>query len=225
MRKYVDSILFPVTCTVCGNLTHADRALCDYCIEYNFEPANPEGYDSCPGHIPPDFVQVQDALWKYDKKGHLQSLLMRLKYSGRRDIGFQCGRLLGRKWRYSSHYIPQTKWLLVPVPLHRAKYWKRGYNQARLIAEGFSDATSIPVCPPDTIIRNRYTRTQTGFSLEERQRNMKNVFEVKQPQNIYQRRVIIIDDVFTTGATTYELADVISGEEVKSIMIYTIGVA
>lgn len=225
MRKYVDSILFPVTCSICGNLTHADRALCDYCMEYNFEPANPEGYYSCSGHFPPDYIEVQDALWKYDKKGHLQSLLMKLKYSGRRDIGFQCGRLLGRKWRYSSHYVPQSNWLLVPVPLHWAKYWKRGYNQAALIAQGFSDQTGVPVCPSNTIFRNRFTRTQTGFTLEERQKNIKHVFEVNKPQNLHRQRIIIIDDVFTTGATTYELAGIIAREEVKSIMIYTIGVA
>ncbi len=203
----------------------ADRMLCDYCLEYAFEPANPDEKPSCPGHLPPEFINVQDALWKYDKKGHLQTLLMKLKYQGQRNVGIQCGRLLGRKWRFSRWHVPRIKWKLVPVPLHWGKYWQRGYNQAEQIAIGFSEETGVPVCSGDCIIRNRYTRTQTGFSMEQRHKNMQGVFTVRNKEELANHKIIIIDDVFTTGATTYQLAETISCTKVNGIYIYTIGVA
>lgn len=225
MRAFLDSILFPNVCLVCGNHTYADRSLCDYCIEHSFEPANPEASQSCPGHITPDYIDVQDALWKYDKDGNLQALLMKLKYSGRRDIGIQCGRLLGRKWRYSDWFVPGIKWKLVPVPLHWLKYWKRGYNQAELIAEGFSEVTQIPVCSRTTVVRTRYTRTQTGFNLLQRQKNIQGVFRVNNADEIRDHRIIIIDDVFTTGSTTYQLANTLQLTDINGVLIYTVGVA
>lgn len=225
MLQSLESILFPQVCDVCGNLTVARRMLCDYCIEHAFEPANPEHEASCPGHIPPDFITVQDALWKYDKKGHLQSLLIKLKYNGQRDVGRQCGKLLGRKLLYSQWYDSNANWKLVPVPLHWLKYWKRGYNQATEIAIGFSEETEIPLSREKTVQRNKFTRTQTGFSLERRLKNIQGAFTVSNIEDLRGHNVIIIDDVFTTGATTYQLAENIFSIGVNGIFIYTIGVA
>ncbi len=225
MLQYPESILFPPVCEICGNLSVAGKMLCDYCLEHCFEPANPDGSPSCPGHIPPDFVNVQDALWKYDKKGFLQSLLIKLKYGGQRDIGRQCGMLIGRQWTSSHWYKPDDNWKLVPVPLHWFKFWKRGYNQAKEIALGFSTETGVPVCEDDCISRFKFTRTQTGFSLDKRLKNMEGAFTVRKPEDLRNHHVIILDDVFTTGATTYQLADQIYKTGVRGVYIYTIGVA
>ena len=225
MRAYIDSILFPRVCVVCGLHTHADRMLCDYCIEYAFDRANPEMSRSCPGHFPPDYIEVQDALWKYDKKGHLQRLLMKLKYQGEKEIGLLCGRQLGRRWRYSPWYVPRIQWKIVAVPLHWWRQLQRGYNQAELIARGFSEETGIPVCESEAVIRHRHTKSQTIFSQEDRRGNIKNAFHITKPEQLRDHKIIIIDDVFTTGATTYQLATQLNSIGANGIHIYTVAVA
>jgi ComF family protein len=87
---------------------------------------------------------------------------------------------------------------VVPVPLSSARYQERGYNQAELLAGAFCDRVQLPL-QADWLIRQRSTHSQVGLTAGERQRNVEDAFLATHA--VFGKRLLLIDDVFTTGAT------------------------
>src|SRR5699024_9842079 len=130
-----------------------------------------------------------------------------------------------RKRPETQAVLAKKEFLLVPVPLHYLKYRKRGFNQAFTIARGIEKVTGFEICGIDTVQRQKYTLSQTGFTLEKRIKNMENAFRVRYPARIAQKNLIIVDDVFTTGSTAFELSKTVKEAGAENIMIWTIAQA
>ena len=96
--------------------------------------------------------------------------------------------------------------VIIPVPLHPRKLRARGYNQTEYIARGVSEISGIPL-DASSIIRIKFTETQTHKSIFERSENVDGVFRVISPEYFRGKHILIIDDVLTTGATTTACAD------------------
>ena len=133
----------------------------------------------------------------------LKTLVHQMKYHGRWSLGEQLAdRLLAK---------PPVRALLgeadviAAVPLHRWKQFRRGYNQAELIAERLSQKMHKPLVRPAVRVRNTESQTQLR-SRQERLQNLRNAFKLTDPKSIAGRRVLVIDDVTTTGATLQSLA-------------------
>ena len=92
---------------------------------------------------------------------------------------------------------------ILPVPIHKKRLRERGFNQATLLAKGVAQAESVPILT-DILIRHRHTVAQSRLDREARQQNIIGAFEVSKPDVIRDKRILIIDDVFTTGATIRE---------------------
>jgi ComF family protein len=97
--------------------------------------------------------------------------------------------------------------VIVPVPLHPARQRERGFNQASLLAESLSAETSVPSRP--ILQRVRYTTTQTALDRSERMQNLHNAFRLRKNADVRGLRVLLIDDVLTTGSTLSECARVL----------------
>lgn len=169
-------------------------------------------------------------MWYFDKGGYLQALLHKLKYHHMRGIGLELGYLLGtnflhKQTRDTLDDLNSKHPLLVPVPLHPSKKRKRGYNQARALAEGVGDATGWGVAEPGETERIKKTKTQTGLNLEQRSENLRGAFQVSSPNLFENRLPVIVDDVYTTGATTFELAKTIYKESGQKSGIMTVAKA
>jgi ComF family protein len=223
------NMLFPGVCLSCGEPSmEGGELLCPFCQTSRFDQANAQLLDACPGVILPSSIRFQFALWKYDKGGVLQRLLHSIKYNGMGKLGFELGRLVGVQLLglpiFASMY-GNGDVIFLPVPLHPRRKRMRGFNQAEVIALGVQDATGLPVAQEGVVLRSRYTKTQTGFSLLERNRNLKSAFVVAEPHKLIGKSVIIIDDVYTTGATTFALASVLESVGVRNIGIVTIAYA
>lgn len=106
--------------------------------------------------------------------------------------------------------------VIVPIPLHYARLVKRRYNQAALLAKELSALTGVPVDLGSTV-RHIHTRPQVEFSGLERRKNVKGVFKVKHPERVKGRRVLLIDDVMTTGSTLKECALALKGAGAVSV--------
>lgn len=223
------SILFPGVCVACGEpVPGGTEMLCPFCQVSGFESANLQDTTSCAGVILPDRVRFQFALWKYDKGGMLQSLLHGIKYNGLGKLGFELGILTGnalRKHTIWQNIFDTQKVVLLPVPLHHRRKRMRGFNQAEVIALGISQALGIPLLPEMAVIRRRYTKTQTGFSLTERNRNLKEAFEVRMESALEDCFVIVVDDVFTTGATCFSLIEAVAPHTRNEFGIMTVAFA
>ena len=123
-----------------------------------------------------------------------------IKYQGRIEVGRHFGRLLGDKLAESRLFADVDA--VVPVPLHWMRRWKRGYNQAEVIASGVARRLGVPM-KNDILRRCRRTRTQTRLNIAEKRKNVTGAFDVsdKARSNEELKHLLIVDDVFTTGST------------------------
>ena len=138
----------------------------------------------------------------------LKKIPYHIKYQGDISAGRYFGEMLGARMRGCAHWSDVD--LIIPVPLHRLRRLKRGYNQAEVIAEGLASAMGVPV-RTDLLVRRKKTATQTRLNLEEKAANVKGAFEAvaEHVQALMEvevgaeavTHVLLVDDVFTTGST------------------------
>ncbi len=162
---------------------------------------------------PPPFDRARAAAF-YD--GLVLEAIHRFKYQ--RQLLY--GKLLGEIMRQASDItaIVASADLLLPVPLHPRRLQWRGFNQALLLAETFRGK---PVTR-EVLCRARPTLPQVGLSSQERLANVKGAFLVRQPHQVAGRNVVILDDVYTTGATVAECARVLRRAGAARIEIVTV---
>lgn len=123
----------------------------------------------------------------------------------------------------SSDPVLASADLIVPVPLHPFKKWRRGYNQSAVLAKTLSRDSGIPFA--ESLSRVRITRTQTNLPAADRRDNVQGAFSLN-PKNIPQildRRILLLDDVITTGSTLDEASKVLLDAGAKDVMGLTIG--
>ncbi len=128
-------------------------------------------------------------------RGPIHSWVYSFKYRGRFPAAQEAGRLMARHWaRFRELPAPE---ILVPVPLHFRRENERGYNQAEILAGAISKETGIPVLNP--LIRVRKTKPQWELDKKDRKQNIAGAFKVARPGDILGRKLVLIDDVCTTG--------------------------
>jgi ComF family protein len=153
---------------------------------------------------------------KYE--GSVKQSIAKLKYDGHRSIGDIYGEWLAASWqKYTPLNIP-TKLIVIPIPLHPEKLASRSFNQAELIARSFCQITGAKL--DLSLQRNRSTVAQFGLSKSARQENVAGAFTLVNSSLQPGATVLLIDDIYTTGATVRSAAAVI-----RSIDINVCGVA
>jgi ComF family protein len=199
--------VFPPFCSLCREaLGEGERVVCEACwskVEVLSGPRCPrcgapraEG-DGCPNCADRGFrFSGACVLAPFDEGA--QALIHLLKYREKASVGVRFGRMLGEAVRADPRMAGVE--LVLPVPLHRSRARERGYNQSALIARGVGEALGRPV-EERALARTRATRTQTELSAEERVRNVSGAFVVRRPGRVAGLRLLLVDDVFTTGAT------------------------
>jgi ComF family protein len=193
--------LFPHVCEGCGtDVLDEDHFLCLQCgatmpkTDFHFYPNNPVEKTFW-GRIP---VTAATAQYYFTKESMMQHLLHQLKYRGHKELGLYLGRLMGHALASSNRfrYID----VLLPLPLFPTKERTRGYNQATVLCEGIADVLQKPIAK-DAVIRTIQSESQTKKSRIDRWLNMEGKFELKNSAAIEGKRVLLVDDVITTGAT------------------------
>lgn len=212
-------LTLPRTCSVCGDrLLSFERHICTECladIPFTFNwnlPHNPmadrfneriqntvyqgaKHQQTKNGHIPYCYAT---SLFFFNSEARYRKIPYAIKYHGDTPLGYFFGRMLGERIAASPEFSDVD--MIIPVPLYWSRKWKRGYNQAEVIARGI--ARSLPAeVRTDILSRRRHTKTQTRLSVEEKAANVKSAFRSvkKVPPDI--RHILLVDDVFTTGAT------------------------
>jgi competence protein ComFC len=150
---------------------------------------------------PPHFFHSSMALYRYSEE--IQRLIHLFKYRGFWRMGDEFGRRLGQLYgSMTAHPVVDA---LVPVPLHRVRLRERGYNQSQILAAAISKESGIPLWH-DVLRRDRYTKSQVKMTHDERIKNVFNAFQVRDGDRIDGSRILLVDDVFTTGSTLNECA-------------------
>lgn len=194
------NFVFPARCHVCdGKLADHERFVCTHCLDslprtgYHRRPLNPME-ERFAGHFP--FVNATGHFF-YSRGSAISQLMQDLKYRNFPGVGIMLGEIVGREL-FTAGFLSDID-MIVPMPMHFLKQAKRGYNQTHLIAQGISQASSIPVAYPLKAVRGH--RTQTALSLEERLSNTAGIFSVSDPDILQNKEIILLDDVCTTGST------------------------
>lgn len=193
-------LLFPRVCVLCGSgLTKSEIHLCIKCDLLLPRFGSQEEVDACIKNLIGSHQYTRlFAYIKYFKKGIGQNLLYHIKYGNRPDLALYMGQSLGKR------IVPAKKDfdLIIPVPLHWRKLRKRGYNQSEYLAKGISKMTGIP-WSSDEIWRIRNNPSQTDRSRMERLENVRGIFKINNPARLRSKRILLVDDVITTGATIH----------------------
>mgnify|MGYP001815230900 CR=1 FL=1 len=164
-------------------------------------------------------IQIQHGLVLFSW-GHYQGasrqLMRAVKYEQQSDLAVLVGQYLGKAWdetlRSGRLEIGSRLPVVLPIPLHAEKLRQRGFNQAERIADGFCQMTRSPLCA-EGLSRTENTIPQFGLSMIQRQQNVSGVFKVNPALRRHRDRpVLIVDDIYTTGATTHSAAKTLQRE-------------
>jgi len=195
------SILFPPLCVSCENvLLYQEEFICTTCrfhlpINDHYLFKENEITQRLLGKAP---IDTGAAYLSFSKSSLVQAMIHKLKYRKDHRVGKYLGRCFGTQLLASPFYSNID--VVVPLPLHQKKKRIRGYNQSEYIARGIAETMSLPLNYVD-FVRVINTETQTKKSRVERHDNVEDAFSCAKPSAFESRHVLLVDDVFTTGAT------------------------
>jgi len=203
------NLFYPNICQICDvELYKNQNIICTNCVNelpvtnFHLDNENPVKKVFY-GRVP---LENATSLLIFKKKGSVQKLIHRLKYKGHQEIGTYLGKWLGSE--LAKTYSYKNIDLVIPVPLHKKKLQKRGFNQVEEFGKEIALALNIPYIE-DVLLKTSYSSTQTLKTRLARWGNIEESFVVVNSEKIKNKHILLIDDLVTTGATLEACADVL----------------
>jgi ComF family protein len=238
------AVLFPSDCRICGtplikisrlplcqdcldSMLPISGGVCSICGKRLFSPyavADCVGDSRCGlcRRLEPMFARAS-AYGSYESG--LRELIHLLKYGGVRPAANVLGRMLAEAITALEPNFPPDSIAVIPVPLYRTKFRQRGFNQAELIARAAmkvgGPGNRLHLCA-GVLLRQRDTASQIGLTGHQRRKNLRGAFRVSRPEAVNGREVLVVDDVFTTGATVSECARVLRRDGATKVWVATV---
>lgn len=232
LTEEIAALLFPPRCQVCGEMD--DDLMCETCrdgIEFITAP-----YCGCcgvplppTGHAPERCAECRQSRTFRGARavglhvGSLREAILRYKFDGRRRLARPLAEMLGGVFEAEQveGLSLSAAAALVPVPLYPARRAWRGFDQAELLCRHLSELTALPTWP-DVLARILDTRPQVELSGRQRRENVRGAFEARKTYRLKGKSLILVDDVFTTGATLSECARVLRRAGATEVYALTI---
>ncbi|HIZ85192.1 MAG TPA: ComF family protein [Candidatus Coprenecus stercoravium] len=211
--KELEDMIWPRRCVVCGKILDVDEChLCAECLAdmpltYFWSWRNNPAERILWGRT---YLENVVSLFFYSRDNDYKELLHAVKYGGDMQLGRWLGSILGRYMRDIPALMPD---FIVPVPLHWRRKWKRGYNQAEVIAGGLAEALGGLRVETGLLRRTGYSKSQTRMQTGNKWENVSGSFSLSSEADVDKLRgahVMLVDDVLTTGATVEACWDVLS---------------
>ena len=232
LSRVVLDFVYPPVCLVCKEVIREEflpesKALVCSCCWNNLEIEEKPFCPECKVEL--KISQLHDcsaylnkvyALGVFDE--NFQALIHHFKYKGKISLGKRLGYRLAEELK-GQNLSDFT--YLIPVPLHKVRKRERGFNQSEILGEALAQKLNLRL-PQNILIRIKNTKDQTKLSIEERKENVAGAFQVQDKQKIlHGKKIILVDDVITTGATLNECARVLKQAGAKEILAVTIAKA
>jgi ComF family protein len=220
------SLFYPATCVVCSATVEQSEYLCATCQSRApriVPPFCAKCSEPFSGAITQIFscancehrrLHFASAVAAYRSRGLVRKLVHEFKYGKQRHLRYPLAQWL-RETLSDPRLCGRQFDVIVPVPLHPARERERGFNQAALLAELFARSAAVPLRP--VLERVRYTTTQTAYDRAERMENLRDAFRLRKNRDVRELRVLLIDDVLTTGSTLSECARVLKAAGAISV--------
>jgi ComF family protein len=226
--KWIQSRFYPPVCLLCDATGNGTRDLCAGCFRdlpwnrlacrrcalplvVGANGATPELCGHCIGAPPPVTRALSPLIYRYPA----DQLILQLKFAHRLASGRVLGELLSEYIAAAGEPLPE---MVVPVPLHRQRLRKRGFNQATELARAVTRRLNLPLVT-NLCQRTRATGVQSTLAAEARRRNVRGAFAVKRP--LAARHIAIVDDVVTTASTVHALARVLQAAGATRVDVWS----
>src|SRR3989338_4567755 len=212
IKKVAKDYLFPIFCLGCGV---EGCWVCESC-KNRFEVVDStEFFDKKMSNIKVLFSALQ-----YYEESLLGKAFKIFKYEFSEEVFCLFESIILKYFEIRLEYFKNIDFI-IPVPLHPRKYAERGFNQSEMIAQVVGKILNKAVLN-DAIYRIRYTKNQARLNKSEREDNIKNAFELNKKYYFSNKVVLLIDDVYTTGATIHECSQLFENKKVKGIYAFTL---
>jgi ComF family protein len=234
------NLLYPATCHICNQKTsdHFCPTCWDkigflkppFCPKCGRPFASESSLLYSPDHLCSECKSTKTyfdkamAIGPYD--GTLAEAIHLFKYNGKKGLGLPLGRIMIDYIKSNPSLFPlelaeRSPLTILPVPLHPKRLREREFNQSLLLAKEISKTLKIPLIK-DNLQRIRWTRPQIELKGEERLKNVKGAFSLKDPKTIEGKSLLLIDDVYTTGATVRECSKVLKKAGAEKVYVFTL---
>ena len=210
MLDYILELIYPTTCGICNKI--CKEALCKKCelelkkYEINLIRKNKKMYFAESMHIfrYEDLIREKIISYKFNNKSYLYKTFSKIILKNEKICGFL------------KNYD-----IIIPVPIHKRRKIKRGYNQTELIANIIANKTHLKL-EKDVLLKQKNIVSQSSLNKSDRKQNVKNAFIVKNIEKVVNKKILLFDDIYTTGSTADECSKTLKKAGAKQIGVLTI---
>ena len=210
MLNNILELIYPNVCGICGKI--CKESLCKRCAieiekyEINLVNKNKKMYFNESMHIFKYNEMIRQRLieYKFQDKSYMYKTFEKIILKNKKVCGFL--------EKYD---------IIIPVPIHKKRRLKRGYNQTELIAKEICKNISLEL-KTDVLIKQKNIKAQSELNKNERKQNIKNAFEIKNINEIIDKKILLFDDIYTTGSTVNECSKILKKVGAKQIGVVTI---
>lgn len=204
------SLLFPKKCILCGK--RVNNIICNHC----FVAISKQNLFHLQNYSHQSF---QKHLYMFSYEGEIRKIILNYKFNNQSYLLDYFVEIIIKNEKICRFL--KTYDIIIPVPIHKKRKNERGYNQSELISKVIAKELNIKHFT-DVLVKTMNTTPQSSLTKNERFANSKNVYKIQNIQKIKEKRVILFDDIFTTGATANSCARLLKENGVKEILIFTI---
>ena len=211
MLKLVLDLLYPPVCGICGKIDQ--KELCPKCAIKlrNLEKARLYAY-------PHTHFEKHFYLFPYE--GIIREKLIQYKFQGKSYLSTFFAKILQNHEKMSR--LLESYDIIIPVPMYSKKEKLRGYNQTALIAKEIAKAYQNLIYDGKSLQKIKDTKMQSSLNKKQRKNNIKNAYNVINQQKIKDKKIVLLDDIYTTGATANECSKMLKQAGAKEILVVTI---
>lgn len=218
------SVFFPVRCAFCGRFVEDDSPICPSCRDSlpRTEQARLRQNSTETLFCKIPHVLSAAAFLFYDHDSTFRRAIHHMKYRERPQVAYELARIAAREFQEEEFFCGVD--VIMPVPLHPKRFRERGYNQSEWIARGLSEVTGIPV-DTDHLLRVKNNPKQALLFSDQRADNVREIFTVSHPEEMYHRHILLVDDIITTGATIHSCLQSMQAFRGSCFSVFALGKA
>lgn len=201
--------LYPKQCIICGKLYNDE--ICNKCYKTLEILAKSEKYKN---------KSFNEHIYLFKYEGKIRNLIIDYKFNDKAYLSNFFTKIIIKNEKICRKIKSYD--IIIPVPIHKKRKNERGYNQSELIAKEIVKNINELELVTDSLIKQKNTVAQSTLTKQQRKQNVKQVYKIANKEKIQNKKIILLDDIYTTGATAEECSKILKQNGAKEILVLTI---